>query len=446
MKLMRICGMLAVVFAALSGPASAQYTFLRINTNTGAVAPVDFWDELSKFWSSNPALSRVNLGAHGMTNVGSAWMSTLYVDRIVMSNAAITAWDQVPGTNAFSPAPTGTLTLAFQYRDSGVAAGKAVTLHVTAWDNAHLNGYGIWSQSYSINGTLQMDPQYTVANHPRFVGRTWWHAWVDVDGDGIWNHGSNAVPVASEMREPGCLGEHNPQIISAVASNHTIKFILVDRKGATPRFGWPETTRRIYEVQVYKLGPDILIMENGMITNRRFVCEADWSRWPQVAGNPLYGGVVHSNFYGLQYRFSSLTYPYDGSRKATYWTGWNGSIMNDSISGGAPVNVYPANGATVTSSTIEFAWTNSSTMWAGLRFGVHRLPDEVVVYLGKTYIENEHKDGLTRFLMRPETGGPILEPGSNYQWRVRVTPGGYSAGSLDQSYTSLWTTITMGAP
>lgn len=359
-------------------------------------------------------------------------------DVLCLAGVCITNW-AAGATGA--PPPAGTVTLDFEYVNvSALWGGFPGTLYVMAWQDTRMRGAAIYETNFTIAGGaggLQSDPSYTIASQSNFVGDTYWYAFFDIDEDGIFNCLTNTESGSGgNGLEPAAIAEHHPQKIANILDSPTVKFVMVDQKGVTYRFGWPliatNDPRKRIEIHIE---PDIAVVRRegsdaDIFAGRFFWCERDYlyacDDGAATRGGANWAGGTVSN-HEIRVYYS----PY-GAPQVEYLENEFAAISVGG--GGTPVGIYPVGAETVTSTSVEFRFTNSLVNYSGLLLEVYdQGPGTNAVYAYSNYMENPHEDGAVRHLMATNRSGPWVGGGTTYNWRVKCVYGANVAGDLDSS-------------
>jgi len=413
--------LLIILVALVAVPALAAWTTVRFDTNTLAVEPPSF-PVSSGAWSSNAAVSDLDMNSYNIDNCVTGEFTALTLNGVTITNwSTPTPLPPTPGQ--------GTVTHEFEY--GGLGLWATGTVYVYAWDNADMFGLPIWSTNF-YTANLANDPSYSFFTPSTLVGSTYWYAYMDVDNDATFNLYTNGSSSGGLGLEPGCMAEHNPQIIASISNSLTVKFVMVDQKGMTWRFGWQPTgndpRKRIVidtlspTAEAWRYG-QAGVLNNNWIgqSHRRFWCEVDFLE------NHKTGGAAAT--------CQSAGYTWDSNKNVNleqfYYPATDGTYVEMNApskgyfvvtGGGTAYPVTPTNGATVSSQTVELGWTNAYQRFTGLNVQIFQgdtNPVGSLVYYYSGYQENEHANGRTHHLVRPETGGPTFLSTSNYYWRVR---------------------------
>ena len=369
----------------IAGTALAQWQIVQINTNTGAAMPS---------------------GIGGLT-----WNGT--------------AVDGGPATT----------TVNVHYDPASVYA--AGDIHLIAWNVSSGDHPPVY---YSVNAVDDIRGLNTIIvdNPVLFSGDIYWYAWFDTDGDGVLNahdYGSDTNYYFGEtstyVAEPAAAAEFFPHNYSNQSEEITVEFWLVNTKADTPRFGEilsdPNDTRTSLIRSLTGGGTHVIRSPmrwgTAMWTEFSYMASG-YTR--SVSGNAvsgLYGGLG----WNLEARHTLETLT-NSTLIGTWNYQWDGISVghtNDPIQDANAVVYtfpqYPVNGATVTSTVIDFAFTNDWKYYPVINIRVS--PGTVytktnLVYDHLGYLENEHyDDGLT---YHRSSALPLIA-GSNYAWSVRVT-------------------------
>lgn len=415
-----------------------------------------------------------------------------FLDERYASSTSTNGESGTPSTNEQGIVTTpGEVTLRVYYGNDQRWCGADGTLYVYAWDNWQMQGYPVYESTYAISGGvdgLQNFEDQSITVTEGMVSQTWWYAFADMDEDGALNcmftnySGTTAyfpdgftgvgtkqgsVIKTHTKLEPAALGEFAPLILDSVEDEGYVVFALVDRKGATPRFGWHNPVG--WHESVWKLidideGQTELTI--GPIQHRSFVCEQDYINSNIVNYVWYYGATPqHESVGGLvDYRYKAAAY--NGflyiSNSTTYATwrqqafsdttetegtafgsSWDYEVMITTDYGVldgydldmTPVATHPINGATVAVQEVELIWTNSTPMFSAVSIEINEgFTNGVSVYDVDTYLENHHPDGTVRHLARALSDANfVMTTGSNYFWRVRPILG------ADKSPPYAWT-------
>jgi len=405
----------ALGLALCASAAFGQYNTMTINTNSGAVRPN------TVAWNLG--------GSNSIMNV-----VTGEFDVICLAGTCYTNWDQVSGATV----TPGTMYLEFKYNATNFWDGG--TLYAMAWANEEMWGRPIFQTNWSV-AHLMDDPVKTVQTREAFLSNTWWFAWMDSDGDGIFNLHNQYYKMAPWMHEFGseaaAVAEHMPHYITAITQVTTAQFWMVDWKACTPRYGWKDMNRVLTVMVTINLGiAGAVTWASGTNYNRNLWNETDWY-YRDIFNASKAGATQVSGWAVTNLDFSYLTYigkAIGGTYVSNfvYCINYNASAVSTPA---ASTQLYPINGETVTTQNVEFRFRNNYDEYPGILLLVKPFTSGSSSYTHYYYgyMENEHDDdGIVRHLMRRthrgwNRSGDVASgkannmiAGSNYYWQVQL--------------------------